>query len=123
MDEGNKSVLEEQSCDNVRQVFNRIGDKWSLNIIGQLSAGPKRFTELRRDVAGISQRMLTLTLKGLEQDGLICRAVTPTSPPRVDYDLTALGHTLRSPLTAFMEWAMAHHAEIEASRERYASER
>ena len=79
------------SCLAIREVLNRVGDKWSVLIVGLLADGSKRFSELRRTIEGISQRMLTLTLKGLERDGLVTRTVYPTKPPRVEYQLTKLG--------------------------------
>src|SRR5258707_15551936 len=87
-------------CLAVREVLNRVGDKWSVLIVSLLGDQPKRFNELRRTIEGISQRMLTLTLKGLERDGLVTRTVYPTIPPRVEYKLTALGRTLLKPIQA-----------------------
>ncbi len=89
----------------VREILDRIGDKWSLLIVMQLSQGSLRFSQLRKLVEGISQRMLTLTLRQLERDGLVKRTVTPTVPPRVDYELTRLGHTLLPSVTALSLWA------------------
>src|SRR4051812_15838786 len=89
----------EAPCVAIREVLNMVGDKWSVLIVGMLGRGPKRFSELRREIDGISQRMLTLTLRGLERDGLITRTVTPTIPPRVDYELTELGRTLLRPVS------------------------
>jgi DNA-binding HxlR family transcriptional regulator len=105
----------------VREVLDRVGDKWSVFVVATLRHGPKRFSELRRTIEGISQRMLTLTLRGLERDGLVTRTVTPSIPPRVDYELTSLGTTLMVPLTALAHWAEEHRATIQASRERYDS--
>ena len=104
------------SCIAVREVLNRVGDKWSVLIVGLLADGPKRFSELRRTVEGISQRMLTLTLRGLERDGLVTRTVFPTIPPRVDYELTDLGRGLANPVQALGQWAFAHLPEIEDAR-------
>src|SRR5215475_7991951 len=87
-----------EACPAVREVLNRVGDKWSVQIVALLGEGPMRFSELRRAIEGISQRMLTLTLRGLERDGLITRTVFPEIPPRVDYDLTRLGKTLLEPI-------------------------
>nr|WP_090673999.1 helix-turn-helix domain-containing protein [Aureimonas jatrophae] len=103
-------------CRVVSGVLSRIGDKWSVLVVMLLSHGPKRFSELKRGVGSISQRMLTLTLRGLERDGLVTRTVTPTIPPRVDYALTPLGHSLREPVAALGDWALRHHGSIEASR-------
>lgn len=108
-----------ENCAAVRELLTRVGDKWSVLIVGTLGDGPQRFSELRRGIAGISQRMLTLTLKGLERDGLVTRTVTPTIPPRVDYELTRLGRTLLEPVGALYEWATAHRAAIETARTRF----
>src|SRR5437762_4634157 len=89
-----------QGCVAVREVLNRVGDKWSVQVIGVLGAGPRRFTELRKAIEGLSQRMLTLTVRGLERDGLVTRTFFPTIPPRVDYALTPLGRTLLEPVRA-----------------------
>ena len=106
-------------CLAVREVLNRVGDKWSVQVVGLLGNGKKRFSELRRSIEGISQRMLTLTLRGLERDGLITRTVYPTIPPRVDYDLTRLGRSLLTPITALGDWASQNRERIQAARERY----
>jgi DNA-binding HxlR family transcriptional regulator len=100
-------------------VLNRVGDKWSVLIVGLLADGSKRFSELRRTIEGISQRMLTLTLKGLERDGLVTRTVYPTKPPRVEYQLTKLGRTLRKPIQALAKWAQENREEIQKARNRY----
>ena len=101
------------------QVLSRIGDKWSVLIIMLLWSGPRRFSEIKRAVEDISQRMLTLTLRGLERDGLVTRTVTPTIPPRVDYELTDLGRSLAEPVQALGQWAFHHLAEIDGARARY----
>jgi DNA-binding HxlR family transcriptional regulator len=106
-------------CRAVNTVLARVGDKWSVLIVGLLGDGPKRFNEIKRLVGGISQRMLTLTLRGLERDGLVTRTVFPTVPPRVDYELTELGHSLWKPVEALGGWARANQAEIEAARRRF----
>jgi DNA-binding HxlR family transcriptional regulator len=106
-------------CRNVSEVLARVGDKWSVLIVMLLGAGPRRFNELKRAVRGISQRMLTLTLRGLERDGLVTRTVFPTVPPRVDYALTPLGRSLWPPVEALGAWALAHQKEIEAARRRF----
>jgi DNA-binding HxlR family transcriptional regulator len=103
-------------CLKVSHVLSRIGDKWSVLIIMVLRTGPHRFSELKRTVDDISQRMLTLTLRNLERDGLVKRTVTPTIPPRVDYELTALGHSLADPVQALGQWAYRHLAEIDAAQ-------
>ena len=95
-------------CMAVNDILSTIGDKWTVLIVMTLSKGPMRFNEIRRAVGGISQRMLTLTLRGLERDGFATRTVFPTVPPRVDYALTELGKTLIEPLTAIGTWAIAH---------------
>lgn len=100
----------------VREVLNRIGDKWSIFIIALLDSGPMRFNALRRRIDGISQRMLTLTLKGLERDGLVTRTVYPTVPPSVEYKLTELGVTLTKPILELNQWAVQHRENIIQSR-------
>ena len=96
------------ACKGINEVLSRIGDKWSMLIVANLADGARRFSELRRAIPTISQRMLTLTLRGLERDGLVSRTVTPSIPPRVDYELTALGHSLRGPICALSQWAIAN---------------
>lgn len=109
-------------CIAAREVLNLVGDKWSVLIVGFLSEGSMRFSELRRSVEGISQRMLTLTLRGLERDGLLTRTVTPTTPPRVDYALTRLGETLIEPVQALAQWAERNRTTIQAARDRFDQE-
>ena len=109
----------DHDCRGVASVLARVGDKWSVFVIMLLGDGPRRFNELKRMVGGISQRMLTLTLRGLERDGLVTRTVFPTIPPRVDYELTDLGRGLQKPVVALGEWAMEHQAEIEAARTKF----
>src|SRR5215468_4091844 len=106
-------------CRVVSGVLERVGDKWSVLVVVMLGDGPKRFNELKRAIANISQRMLTLTLRGLERDGLVTRTVFPTVPPRVDYELTALGRSLLRPVDALGSWAREHHAKIVRARERF----
>jgi len=115
--EGVEAVAE--SCLPVTEVLSRIGDKWSVLVVMYLGTGPWRFNEIRRAINGISQRMLTLTLRGLERDGLVTRTVFPTIPPRVDYELTELGHSLRAPIEALGRWAIANRPEVEAARQRF----
>jgi DNA-binding HxlR family transcriptional regulator len=103
-------------CRAVSTVLARVGDKWSVLIVNLLGDGPKRFNEIKRMVGGISQRMLTLTLRGLERDGLVTRTVFPTVPPRVDYELTELGHSLWKPVEALGAWARNHQDQIAAAR-------
>jgi DNA-binding HxlR family transcriptional regulator len=106
-------------CRAVSEVLERVGDKWSVLVVVTLGDGPKRFNEVRRAIANISQRMLTLTLRGLERDGLVTRTVFPTIPPRVDYELTALGRSLLEPVAALGSWARENHARIEKARLRF----
>jgi DNA-binding HxlR family transcriptional regulator len=105
-----------ESCKMVGEILGRIGDKWSVLVVMSLRDGPRRFSEIRRAIPGVSQRMLTLTLRGLERDGLVSRKVTPTIPPRVDYELTALGRSLQSPVIALGQWAMDNLPDIQAAR-------
>ncbi|HEU4704984.1 MAG TPA: helix-turn-helix domain-containing protein [Sphingomicrobium sp.] len=111
--------LHQAGCRNVAPVLNRVGDKWSMLIVMILSDGSKRFSELKRAIDGISQRMLTLTLRGLERDGLVSRSVTPTVPPRVDYELTELGRSLREPVKALGDWAIEHIECIRAAQQSF----
>jgi DNA-binding HxlR family transcriptional regulator len=106
-------------CRAVSEVLDRVGDKWSVLVVVMLGDGPKRFNQLRRSIATISQRMLTLTLRGLERDGLVTRTVFPTIPPRVDYALTDLGRSLLGPVDALGRWARQHHAAIVRAREKF----
>ena len=106
-------------CLAAREVLNRVGDKWSVYVVALLGQGPRRFSELRRTIEGISQRMLTLTLRGLERDGLVTRTVYATIPPRVDYALTPLGQTLLVPVQALAMWADEHRGEIQQARGRF----
>ena len=113
-------------CAKVSQVLGRVGDKWTVIVVMQLGDGSRRFSEIKRQIGDISQRMLTLTLKNLERDGLVTRTVTPSVPPRVDYALTDLGRSLLEPMRALSAWAYAHigrmdealSARIGSSRER-----
>jgi DNA-binding HxlR family transcriptional regulator len=107
------------NCRAVADVLARIGDKWTVYIVGLLSGGPMRFSEIRRAVSAISQRMLSLTLRGLERDGLVTRTVYPTIPPRVDYELTAVGLTLIAPLREVGTWAIANRDYVESARARF----
>lgn len=106
-------------CRAISDVLARIGDKWSVLVVSRLGEGPLRFNELRRQIGGISQRMLTLTLRGLERDGLITRTVFPTIPPRVDYALTALGRDLLNPVSALGAWAIRNQPKIARAREQF----
>lgn len=106
-------------CPKISQVLARVGEKWSVLIIIMLADGPRRFSDLKRAIGGISQRMLTLCLRGLERDGLVKRTVFPVVPPRVEYELTALGQSLRVPVTQLAQWASAHLVELDAAREAF----
>lgn len=107
------------NCTAMSDILNRIGDKWSVMVVGRLRNGPVRFNAIKRDIGGISQRMLTLTLRNLERDGLVTRTVYPEIPPRVEYALTPLGDSLQPAIGALWDWASGHHADIIAARERY----
>jgi DNA-binding HxlR family transcriptional regulator len=102
-----------------REVLDRVGDKWTVLLLGCLVDGPRRFTELGRAVEGISQKMLTQTLRGLERDGLVRRTVFPEVPVRVEYELTSLGKTLRDPIAALEHWAITHMTDVLAARKHY----
>jgi DNA-binding HxlR family transcriptional regulator len=106
-------------CQAVGSILSRIGDKWTVLVVMMLADGPKRFSVLKKRIGGVSQRMLTLTLRGLERDGLVSRTMFPTIPPRVDYELTALGHSLRVPIETLGEWAFSHIAVVEESRQAF----
>src|SRR3981081_1328471 len=107
------------ACKAEVETLTRIGDKWTVMVVGALSKGPIRYNEIHRRVEGISQRMLTLTLKGLEQDGMITRTMYPTIPPRVDYELTELGRKLIVPLKALSKWARENRPAMVAAREAF----
>jgi len=106
---------EHEDC-GIRDVLDRIGDKWSVLVIVELAQGMRRFRELQRAIPGISQRMLTLTVRRLERDGLVSRTVHPTVPPRVDYELTSMGHDLTHLVKALADWSAEHRAPIAESR-------
>lgn len=110
---------ESADCRAVASVLSRVGDKWSVFVIMMLIDGPRRFNEIKRMVGGISQRMLTLTLRGLEREGLVTRTVFPTIPPRVDYELTELGRGLAEPVKALGQWAFDHQPQIQGARDRF----
>ena len=114
---GNLQVAED--CRAVSEVLNRVGDKWTVLVVSVLGEGPKRFNELRRAHGSISQRMWTLTLRGLERDGLLTRTVFPTIPPRVDYELTSLGRSLLQPVSALGLWARQNRLAIVEARRRF----
>ena len=110
---------EHSECVVVREILDRVGDKWSVLVIALLGERGRRFSELRRSIDGISQRMLTLTLRQLERDGLVSRIVHATVPPRVDYALTPLGESVLEPLTVLMQWAQDHGTDVAEARRRY----
>ena len=106
-------------CRTISTLLARIGDKWTVLVVQTLGDGSRRFNELRREIPSVSQRMLTLTLRNLERDGLVSRTVTPTIPPRVDYELTGLGHSLQKPISALADWALANVAAIHEAQARF----
>jgi DNA-binding HxlR family transcriptional regulator len=103
----------------VRSVLNRVGDKWAIYVVDRLGTGPQRFSELNRGIDGITARMLTVTLRGLERDGILTRTVHAAVPPRVDYELTPLGETLLKTIGQLVAWAEAHLTDVEAARADY----
>jgi DNA-binding HxlR family transcriptional regulator len=113
------SVRDDSACGMVLDVLGRLGDRWTLRVVLTLHARPHRFNELRRTVEGVSQQMLTRTLKNLERDGMVTRTVLPTVPPQVEYELTDLGRGLGDEGARLGGWAFARLAEIEASRDQY----
>ncbi len=104
------------ACTAVSAILSRIGDKWTVLIVMLLAGGPRRFNDIKRAIGGISQRMLTLTLRGLERDGFVTRTQYATIPPRVEYALTPLGHSLRTPIEALGQWAFANLEVVERAR-------
>jgi DNA-binding HxlR family transcriptional regulator len=113
------NLHEATDCRAVSEVLARIGDKWTVLVVSVLGGGPKRFNELRRALGSISQRMLTLTLRALERDGLVTRTVQPTVPPRVDYALTRLGHSLLEPVTGLGAWVLKNRPAMESARQQF----
>jgi DNA-binding HxlR family transcriptional regulator len=106
-------------CRTISTLLSRIGDKWTVLVVATLGDGPRRFNELRREIPSVSQRMLTLTLRNLERDGIVSRTVTPSIPPRVDYELTPLGHSLLKPVTALSDWALENVEAIHSAQSRF----
>ena len=106
-------------CRTISTLLSRIGDKWTVLVVQTLGEGPKRFNELRREIPSVSQRMLTLTLRNLERDGLVNRTVTPTITPRVDYELTALGQSLQKPICGLATWATENVDAIHKAQAAY----
>lgn len=109
-------------CRTISTLLSRIGDKWTVLVVATLGDGSRRFNELRREIPSVSQRMLTLTLRNLERDGLVNRTVTPSIPPRVDYELTDLGHSLLKPITALTQWALDNIDGIHGAQARFDAE-
>ncbi|HBO1345080.1 winged helix-turn-helix transcriptional regulator [Pseudomonas aeruginosa] len=108
-----------ENCQRIGQVLARVGEKWSALVIALLAAGPLRFTDIKRAAHGISQRMLTVCLRGLERDGLVKRTVHAVMPPHVEYELTPLGRSLQQSVSVLDNWARDHLAEIDAAREAF----
>ena len=106
-------------CRPVGEILARVGDKWTVLVVTRLGAGSLRFSELRRQLFGMSQKMLTTTLRGLERDGFVTRTVTPTIPPRVDYELTDLGRDLLVPVAELGQWAIRNRERVEAARKQF----
>jgi DNA-binding HxlR family transcriptional regulator len=111
------------TCQTINGLLQRIGDKWSLLVVETLGEGSRRFNELRREIPSVSQRMLTLTLRNLERDGLVNRTVTPSIPPRVDYELTELGRSLQGPICGLVSWAHANSDAVHEAQAHYDAER
>ena len=109
-------------CRIISTLLSRIGDKWTVLVVQTLGSGSKRFNELRREMPSVSQRMLTLTLRNLERDGLVSRTVTPSIPPRVDYELTDLGQSLQGPICGLATWACDNVEKIHAAQARFDAE-
>jgi DNA-binding HxlR family transcriptional regulator len=108
-----------RDCAQISRILARVGEKWSMLVVMLLRDGPRRFNDIKRNTAGISQQMLTRTLRGLERDGIVTRTIFPTSPPQVEYSLTALGRSMSEPVLAFGEWVQAHLVEFDAARRRF----
>lgn len=106
-------------CTTVSEMLARLGDKWTVLVIMMLDDGPQRFSDLKRMVVGVSQRMLTLTLRALERDGIVERTVHPTVPPKVEYALTDLGRSFSAPVKALGGWVFANHEDIQSARTRF----
>jgi DNA-binding HxlR family transcriptional regulator len=109
----------DEDCRKVSQILARIGEKWSMLVVMLLREGPRRFNDIKRNTGGISQQMLTRTLRGLERDGMVTRTIFPTSPPQVEYSLTELGRSMAEPVLAFGRWVQEHLAEVDAARDRF----
>lgn len=111
-----------EDCRAVSEILQRVGDKWTVLVVGKLGNGRLRFNELRGAVGGISQKMLTTTLRGLERDGFVTRTIYPTIPPKVEYELTDLGRELLIPVLALGDWARANTGRVNAARARFDTE-
>src|SRR3954452_10797990 len=109
----------QEECQEVSRILARIGEKWSMLVVLLLRDRPRRFNDIKRNTGGISQQMLTRTLRALERDGMVIRTIFPTSPPQVEYRLTELGRSMSEPVLAFGRWVREHLAEVEAARERF----
>jgi DNA-binding HxlR family transcriptional regulator len=108
--------VDHAECRAIVQVLDRIGDKWTVMVVGTLAPGPIRFNAILRRISGLSHRMLTLTLRGLQRDGLVQRRAYPTIPPKVEYELTPMGRSLIEPLHVMWQWAQLHRPTIDAAR-------
>jgi DNA-binding HxlR family transcriptional regulator len=113
------NLEETENCRRVSAILARVGDKWTVLVVRELERGPRRFSELRRGLGSISQKMLTTTLRSLERDGFVSRTVFPTVPPRVDYELTALGRDLSLPIAGLAQWAVKNADRIERARAKF----
>lgn len=112
-------LKESDGCHAVMEILNRVGDRWSMSIVRRLRRKTMRFNELRRSLHGISQKVLTMTLRSLERDGFVARRVIPTKPPRVDYELTELGRDLWKSVAALGDWAKTNHAAVKVARKAF----
>src|SRR5690606_32850652 len=119
MSPDNLNVTNGLACETISALLNRVGDKWTMQVIRTLSRGPCRFNALRREIGDISQKMLAATLRNLERDGFVSRTVTPTKPPQVLYALTPLGADLQCPILALAQWTLENAGRIEAARAAY----
>jgi len=119
--EGLATGHDHDDCRAVGQILDRIGDKWTVMVVGALSKGPLRFNTIMREIGGVSHRMLTLTLRGLERDGLVTRTAYATIPPKVEYELTELGHSLIEPLQVLGNWAIQNRSVMERARAEFDS--
>jgi DNA-binding HxlR family transcriptional regulator len=117
----NARTEDTRNCERISRMLARISDKWTLLVVRALGRSPMRFNALRREIGDISQKMLTSTLRDLEENGFVTRTVTPTKPPQVEYALTDLGHDLQKPVSTLAEWVQANSSRIEAARAIYAA--